>query len=43
MENSKNNIFLTGKAGSGKSTLLEYFRTNTKKFCNTCTNWDSSN
>ena len=31
MENSKSNIFLTGKAGSGKSTLLEYFRTNTKK------------
>tara|TARA_A100001011_G_C14280089_1_gene831196 strand:+ start:170 stop:2164 length:1995 start_codon:yes stop_codon:yes gene_type:complete len=31
MENSKKNIFLTGKAGTGKSTLIEYFRKNTKK------------
>lgn len=31
MEDTKQNIFLTGKAGTGKSTLLRYFRTTTKK------------
>lgn len=31
IENSSDNIFITGKAGSGKSTLLEYFRQNTVK------------
>ena len=31
IENTKSNLFITGKAGSGKSTLLEYFRQNTKK------------
>lgn len=31
MENSFQNIFLTGKAGTGKSTLLQYFRDQTKK------------
>ncbi len=31
MENTRENIFLTGQAGTGKSTLLEYFRSQTKK------------
>ena len=31
MENTKENMFITGQAGSGKSTLLEYFRINSKK------------
>lgn len=31
MENSLQNVFLTGKAGTGKSTLLRYFRGKTKK------------
>lgn len=31
MENSNENLFITGRAGTGKSTLLNYFRTNTKK------------
>lgn len=31
MENSSQNIFITGRAGTGKSTLLNYFRQNTKK------------
>jgi len=31
MENSKKNLFVTGKAGTGKSTLLQYFRRQTKK------------
>lgn len=31
MENSNNNILLTGRAGTGKSTLLRYFIENTKK------------
>ncbi len=31
LENSKENIFLTGKAGTGKSTVLRYFRATTKK------------
>jgi len=30
-ENTKDNIFLTGKAGTGKSTLLRYFRATTNK------------
>lgn len=31
MENSRKNIFLTGRAGTGKSTLLNHFRNTTKK------------
>ncbi len=31
LENSNQNIFVTGVAGTGKSTLLEYFRDNTLK------------
>lgn len=31
MENSKDCVFLTGKAGTGKSTLLRYFCENTQK------------
>ena len=31
MENTPDNIFITGRAGTGKSTLLEYFRSVTKK------------
>jgi len=31
LENSRKNIFITGKAGTGKSTLLEYFRSHTLK------------
>ena len=31
LENSSQNIFITGKAGTGKSTLLEYFRDNSQK------------
>ena len=31
MENTKRNIFITGRAGTGKSTLLDYFRSVTKK------------
>jgi len=31
MENSSNNVFVTGRAGTGKSTLLQYFRNNSKK------------
>ena len=31
MENTKDCIFITGKAGTGKSTLLKYFKANTKK------------
>jgi len=30
-ENTRNNIFLTGRAGTGKSTLLKFFRATTKK------------
>jgi len=31
LENTKQNVFLTGKAGTGKSTFLQYFRENTEK------------
>ncbi len=31
LENSRRNIFITGKAGTGKSTLLEYFRAHALK------------
>ncbi len=31
MENSWQNLFITGKAGTGKSTLLQYFRARTDK------------
>lgn len=31
MENTKENVFITGRAGTGKSTLLQYFRDTTKK------------
>ena len=31
MENTSENVFITGKAGTGKSTLLDYFRNHTKK------------
>src|SRR5438552_4167512 len=31
MENSSQNLFLTGRAGTGKSTLLNYFREKTSK------------
>ena len=31
MEDTNENIFLTGRAGTGKSTLLQYFRDKTKK------------
>src|ERR1700723_1939178 len=31
LENSRSNMFLTGKAGTGKSTFLQYFRERTRK------------
>jgi len=31
MEETNENIFITGRAGTGKSTLLDYFRSTTKK------------
>ena len=31
LENSKNSVFLTGKAGTGKSNFLKYYRNTTKK------------
>lgn len=31
IENTRNNIFVTGKAGTGKSSLLHYFKQKTKK------------
>lgn len=31
LENSNENLFITGRAGTGKSTLLGYFRNTTKK------------
>ncbi len=33
LENSGENMFITGKAGTGKSTLLSYFIENTKREC----------
>lgn len=33
MEQTSQNLFLTGKAGTGKSTLLEFFRSETNKKC----------
>src|ERR1700691_744222 len=31
LENTNQNVFLTGKAGTGKSTFLQYFRDHTDK------------
>lgn len=31
LENTSQNVFLTGKAGTGKSTLIQYFRSHSKK------------
>lgn len=31
MENTRKNVFITGKAGTGKSTLLDYYRNITRK------------
>ncbi|MFA6536800.1 MAG: AAA family ATPase [Patescibacteria group bacterium] len=31
LNNTRENVFVTGRAGTGKSTLLEYFRTHTAK------------
>ncbi len=31
LENTSQNVFLTGKAGTGKSTLIKYFRAHSKK------------
>jgi ATP-dependent DNA helicase PIF1 len=31
MENTRKNVFITGRAGTGKSTLLSHFRNTTKK------------
>jgi len=31
LENTHQNVFITGRAGTGKSTLLNYFRENTEK------------
>jgi len=31
MENTRNNVLITGRAGTGKSTLLNYFVNNTKR------------
>lgn len=36
IENSENNIFVTGRAGTGKSTLLTYFIENTQKNVAVC-------
>jgi len=31
MENTMENLYLTGKAGAGKSTIVDYFISKTKK------------
>ena len=31
LENTQDNVFITGRAGTGKSTFLQYFRKNTSK------------
>jgi predicted GTPase len=36
IEQSENNIFITGRAGTGKSTLLSYLVENTKKNVAVC-------
>lgn len=36
IENSKEHLFITGRAGTGKSVLLQYFRANTKKQAVVC-------
>lgn len=33
MENSKDNLFVSGRAGTGKSTMVDHFRLHTKKNC----------
>jgi len=33
MENTKENLFVSGRAGTGKSTMVDYFRLHTKKNC----------
>ncbi len=36
IENTKEHLFITGRAGTGKSVLLQYFRANTKKQAVVC-------
>lgn len=36
IENTKEHLFITGRAGTGKSVLLQYFRANTKKQAIVC-------
>jgi len=33
MENTNENVFVSGRAGTGKSTMIDYFRLHTKKNC----------
>lgn len=33
MENTNENLFISGRAGTGKSTMIDYFRLHTKKNC----------
>ena len=33
MENTNENLFISGQAGTGKSTMIDYFRLHTKKNC----------
>ncbi|MDD4784298.1 MAG: AAA family ATPase [Candidatus Pacebacteria bacterium] len=33
MENTNENLFISGRAGTGKSTMVDYFRLHTKKNC----------
>ncbi len=33
MENTNENLFVSGRAGTGKSTMIDYFRLHTKKNC----------